>query len=83
MFILSPERLGSLLGDEREGDIVRRFRLIPVETVGGKRLQRAYLPDCVYLSDSGGRHSADALIAAAETLRGAGVYEAIVPSEMV
>lgn len=60
-----------------------RIRLIPVETVGGRRLQAAYLPDRMTLSDSGGTHEVRALFAPAETLRAAGVYQAIVPSELV
>lgn len=81
---VSPERVRALFGgrEAQDPELARRFRLVPVETVGGKRLQKAYLPDRVLLRDSGGTHEADVLIAPAETLRGAGVYEAIVPAEV-
>ena len=80
---VSPERVRSLLNGVPETDMARRFRLIPVETVAGKRIQKAYLPDRVCLRDSGGSHPAEVLIAPAETLHGAGVYEAIVPAEVI
>ena len=70
-------------GGAKDPEIARRFRLVPIETVGGKRLQAAYLPDSVILTDSGGPHRVDALIAPAETLQGAGVYQAIVSAELV
>lgn len=63
--------------------IARRFRLIPIETVGGRRMQAAYLPDRVTVSDAGGTREIEALFAPAETLDGAGVYRAIVSAELV
>lgn len=69
-------------GEARDPDMARRVRLIPVETVGGRRLQKAYLPDCVVLTDRGGAHTVDALIAPVESMRGAGGYQAIVSAEL-
>ena len=63
--------------------LARRFRLIPIETVGGRRMQAAYLPDRVTVSDAGGTREIEALFAPAETLDGAGVYRAIVSAELV
>ena len=83
VIFLAPARMRLLVGegDPRADALARRFRLVPVETVGGRRLQRAYLPDRVTLRDAEGAREIDALIAPAETLAGAGVYEAIVPTE--
>ena len=69
-------------GEEKDPDMARRLRLIPVETVSGRRLQKAYLPDRAVLTDSGGAHALDVLIAPAESMRGAGVYQAIVSAEL-
>ena len=77
-----PARLLIGEGEERDPDMARRLRLIPVETVGGRRLQKAYLPDRVVLTDRGGAHTVDALIAPVESMRGAGVYQAIVSAEL-
>ena len=83
VIFIDPLSAQTLLGrGEEDADIARRFRLIPMETVAGKRLQRAYMPDRVCLTDSGGSHTVDVLIAPAETLRGAGVYQAIVSAEL-
>lgn len=83
---LDPMRARSLLGTAQRvtdsPELARRFRLIPVETVNGKQLQSAYLPDRMTLTDGGGTHEIDALFAPAETLAGAGVYGAIVPSSL-
>jgi sigma-E processing peptidase SpoIIGA len=69
-------------GEEKDPDMARRLRLIPVETVSGRRLQKAYLPDRAVLTDSGGAHVLDVLIAPTESMRGAGVYQAIVSAEL-
>lgn len=86
VIFIDPHRARTLVGEapsvSGSPDLARRFRLIPVETVGGKRLQVAYLPDRMVLTDAGGTHEIDALFAPAETLSGAGVYGAIVPSEL-
>ena len=84
VIFIDPQSARMLIGagEEQDADMARRFRLVPMETVGGKRLQKAYLPDCVTLHDSGGTHTVDVLIAPAETLRGAGGYQAIVSSEL-
>ena len=84
VIFIDPLSARTLIGEGggTDADIARRFRLIPMETVAGKRLQKAYLPDRVCLTDSGGSHTVDALIAPAETLRGAGAYQAIVSAEL-
>lgn len=84
VIFIDPISARTLLGGSNgeDADIARRFRLIPMETVAGKRLQKAYLPDRVCLTDSGGSHAIDVLIAPAETLRGAGAYQAIVSAEL-
>ena len=84
VIFIDPRTARTLIGEggTANPEIARRFRLIPIETVGGKRLQEAYLPDRVVLTDSGGPHVVDALISPAETLRGAGVYQAIVSPEL-
>jgi hypothetical protein len=84
VIFIDPQSARTLIGEgeARDPDMARRFRLVPLETVSGRRLQKAYLPDRVVLTDSGGSHTVEALIAPAETLRGAGGYQAIVSSEM-
>lgn len=84
VIFIDPQSARTLIGEgeARDPDMARRFRLVPMETVSGRRLQKAYLPDRVVLTDSGGAHTVEALIAPAETLRGAGGYQAIVSSEM-
>lgn len=64
-------------------DMSRRFRLIPTETIDGKRMQTAYLPDRVTVTDAGGTREIDVLFAPAATLSGAGVYQAIVSAELI
>lgn len=87
VIFIEPRRAQVLIGDRGAGkpspEISRRFRLIPTETIDGKRMQTAYLPDKVTITDAGGTHEIDALFAPAATLSGAGVYQAIVASELV
>ena len=84
VIFIDPQSARMLIGEGevRDPDMARRFRLIPMETVSGRRLQKAYLPDRVVLTDSGGAHEVEVLIAPAETLRGTGGYQAIVSSEL-
>ena len=87
VIFIDPDRARMLVGEKGDGgmspSVARRFRLIPIETVGGRRMQAAYLPDRVTLSDAGGTREITALFAPAETLAGAGVYQAIVSAELV
>ena len=84
VIFIDPQAARTLIGEgeARDPEIARRFRLIPMETVSGRRLHKAYLPDYVILKDSSGAHTVEALISPAETLRGAGGYQAIVSAEM-
>ena len=84
VIFIDPQAARILIGEgeARDPEIARRFRLIPMETVSGRRLHKAYLPDRVILKDSSGAHTVEALISPAETLRGAGGYQAIVSAEM-
>ncbi len=79
---LEPSRAARLLGEDR-AQLAPRYRVIPVETVEGRRLCPAYLPDRMEVQDSGGTHAVEALICPAETLTGAQGYGAILPAELV
>ena len=87
VIFIEPRQARVLIGDREAGTLSpetsRRFRLIPTETIDGKRMQTAYLPDKITITDAGGTHEIDALFAPAATLSGAGVYQAIVASELV
>ena len=87
VIFIDPASSRALIGGDGRSPmplgLARRFRLIPVETVGGKRMQAAYLPDRMTVTDAGGTREIDALFAPAETLEGAGVYRAIVSAELV
>ena len=82
IFVDAAAARGVIGAGEEDPDMARRLRLVPVETVAGRRLQKAYLPDRLMLTDSSGAHAVDALIAPAESMKGAGVYQAIVSSEL-
>ena len=87
VIFIDPVSSRALIGEGGETpmplSLARRFRLIPTETVGGKRMQVAYLPDRMTVSDAGGTREIRALFAPAETLRAAGGYQAIVSSDLV
>lgn len=79
VIFIAPRQAQALI----DASAARRFRLIPVGTVDGRRMQIAYLPDCITLEDAGGTRSIDALFAPAAALSDTGVYQAIVASELV
>ena len=84
VIFLDPRRARTLIGEgELSPDMARRFRMIPIETVSGRQLRTAYLPDRMMLTDGGGSHEIEALIAPAEAEVGRGLWGAIVPAELV
>ena len=86
VIFVEPRQAQALIGGgagEKSPDVARRFRLIPTETIDGRRMQTAYLPDRITVTDASGTHEVSALFAPAATLEGAGVYQAIVSPELV
>lgn len=69
--------------EQMSPELARRFRLVPLETVQGTHMSRAFIPDAVYVTDGSGRHEISALVAMSEGLEGEHAYQAILSPELV
>ena len=90
VIFLSPGQGRFLLGEagwqkpeQMSPELARRFRLVPTQTVEGKGICRAFIPDAVYITDGSGRHAAQALVALAEELDRGRDYQAIISPDLV
>ncbi len=60
-----------------------RARLIPTSSVGGERMIVAFRPDGLWLTDSHGTHTVDALVGLADLSHAPPDHKAILPPELI